>query len=75
MEDAGYAKALVAGREAERRQLTLGAGDKNAVAHLRADGIGKVFTEHDRRIGCIDRGLAGKRLCILIGCLRFEVFG
>ena len=50
------------GSEAERRQFALRAGDENAVAHLRADGFGKVFAEDDGRVGRVDRASAGSGL-------------
>src|ERR1035438_3843047 len=37
VKDADHAKALVFGSQAERSELTLGAGDEDAVAHLDAD--------------------------------------
>ena len=37
VEDSGDAEALVFRRQAERRELALGAGEKDAVANLRAD--------------------------------------
>ena len=73
MEDGGDAEALVFGREAERRQFALGAGDEDAVAHLRADGLGQVVAENDGGIRRVGLGLAGGRLRVRTGRFRFKI--
>ena len=66
VEDAGDAEALVLGREAERRQLALRAGDQHAVAHLRADGLGQIVAQHQRRIGRVDLSLRPEPVALLL---------
>ena len=61
MEDACKVEALILGREAERSELALRAGDENAVADLGADLLGQIPAENDGRISGVGR-VAGRRI-------------
>ena len=56
-------------------QFALRAGDKNAVAHLCADGFSKILAQHQGRIRRVDPAFTGNRLRDLAARFRFKILG